>query len=266
MSEQPTPILPYATAGTVNRFYRSANTRGLVTVIMLLVTLGVAVLLIVAFYMQVRLLQDAKAGMGIGRARATANDQRIVSLGGAESILLLATAVCFFLWLYRVTANLPALGVWDAAYGPGRAIGNFFIPFANLILGYRSIREVWTCSAGDRRASAPIVGFWWLAWLGSGVLGQIASGMSSMARTPGQRPDLDALIAMSWMHMAANIAIVVAGVLLVAIIRKINRMQAEKLVGATAPATQAVGPYMVPPLPESIAAAPLPPRPTLGKS
>jgi hypothetical protein len=96
--------------------------------------------------------------------------------------------------------------------------------------------------------------------LGSSVLGQIAAGMSSAAKAPGQRPDLDGLIAMSWMYVATNVAVTVAGLLLVTIILRINRMQAEKLMGATASATEAVGPYMVPPLPEPLQAAPLPPR------
>jgi hypothetical protein len=158
-----------------------------------------------------------------------------VIVEGVKLLVLLATSVIFFIWLYRVTANLPALGVWNSDYGPGRAVGNFFIPFANLILGYRSVRQAWQGSSHDPQLSkSPIVGLWWFFWLASACVAQFAA--SSRPR-PGQASDLNQLIQMSWTYICSDIGYLVAGSLLALVIWRIDRMQAEKFLMRPTPPT-----------------------------
>jgi hypothetical protein len=98
-----------------------------------------------------------------------------------DLIIYFATVVLFVMWLHRSYSNLRAFdpsGPLD--YSPGWAAGSFFIPFANLIIPYRAIREVWQKSAPPDdlvfAAPKPPVYFpvWWLFWLLASIAGNIS--------------------------------------------------------------------------------------------
>lgn len=104
-----------------------------------------------------------------------------------ELLVLLITAVLFFVWLHRVNKNLRPLGALYVEFTPGWAVGWFFIPFANLVMPYRVVKEVWTKSAPDTpgvssalqpTGSAALVGWWWGVWLISNVLLRVAAALS----------------------------------------------------------------------------------------
>src|SRR5262249_36235161 len=60
--------------------------------------------------------------------------------------LFIGSSVLFLIWIHRAFANLPSLGstTREIAPGhratPGAAVGVWFIPIANLVLGYRTVR------------------------------------------------------------------------------------------------------------------------------
>jgi hypothetical protein len=110
-----------------------------------------------------------------------------VSLLGAQHIqrwlnacylaLLLLNAVLFCCWLHRAAGNLRALGARRLEFTPGWTVGWFFVPVANLVMPYRTVRELWLASrspAGwDGRPVVLPVLLWWLAYVMTGFLGQI---------------------------------------------------------------------------------------------
>jgi hypothetical protein len=96
--------------------------------------------------------------------------EALVVLGG---LMMLATFIVFMTWVYRSIANLPALGSMSCRYTPGWAVGWWFIPFANLVHGYKIMATVWEESQPPvvnengfylPRKSA-IVGWWWALYL-----------------------------------------------------------------------------------------------------
>jgi hypothetical protein len=91
--------------------------------------------------------------------------------------LLLLNVVLFCVWLYRAAGNLRALGASRLEFTPGWAVGWLFVPFANLVMPYRTMRELWLASrwpSGWRiRVVVPPVLLWWLAYVLSGILGRI---------------------------------------------------------------------------------------------
>lgn len=71
----------------------------------------------------------------------------------AISSLLLASVVCWIVWLIKVLrwqyiahANLRALG-FPAYYSPGWAIGSWFVPVVNFLTPYLALRELYHGSA-----------------------------------------------------------------------------------------------------------------------
>jgi hypothetical protein len=98
-----------------------------------------------------------------------------------ELIIYLTTVVCFAAWLYRAYGNLRALSPSRPInHTPTLAVGSFFIPFANLIIPYRAVKELWQKSGPPEEAivsePSPPVTFpiWWLFWILASIAGNIA--------------------------------------------------------------------------------------------
>lgn len=129
----------------------------------------------------------------------------------AQAIFILsAIAVCF--WIHRAHKNLFTAGVGGLEFTPAWSIGWFAVPFANLVMPYRAMRELWRrCLAG---AGSP-VGFWWGAYL----LGNILVRISSSSSFQDNPPLLMAAIGES--------ALLVSAILLILIIRRVTAAQRE---------------------------------------
>jgi Domain of unknown function (DUF4328) len=145
-------------------------------------------------------------------------------------VLYLATGVTFIAWLYRAVQNDRALGR-SARHSPGWAIGGWFIPFANFVIPYQVVADLWR-GRGRRRTTLT----WWLAWIvGAGLLwwvpvwtlGQIQIGSTTSAG----RADL-VVFAQENGHGSpvvgmtlAGVVFGLAGILLVRLVRGIASFQ-----------------------------------------
>jgi hypothetical protein len=112
-----------------------------------------------------------------------------VAVGG----LSLMAAIAFFVWTYRVAANLPSLKAPKQEFSPGWAVGYYFIPIMNLFKPYQALVEIWKGSDPGRylretlaEQSTAIVGWWWAAH----ILAAIASRVvTATANAPNPTPD-----------------------------------------------------------------------------
>ena len=98
-----------------------------------------------------------------------------------EIIIYLTTVVFFGLWLYRAYENLRAFDPSRRLnYSSGWAVGSFFVPFVNLVVPYRAVKEVWQKSGPPDEAflsePSPPTWFsiWWLFWLLASFAGNIS--------------------------------------------------------------------------------------------
>ena len=102
-----------------------------------------------------------------------------------ELIIYVTTVVFFCVWLYRAYDNLRAFDPSTGLdYSPAMAVGSFFIPFANLVIPYRAVKEVWQksgipeemmLSLPDAPARFPV---WWMFWLLGSFVGNISMRLS----------------------------------------------------------------------------------------
>ncbi len=78
---------------------------------------------------------------------------------GIKGLLGLACGVVLLVWLYKLFDKLAG----QTKYGPGMAVGGWFIPVANLALPAMILRDAWR-ALHQGRGGLAVVG-WWLAYL-----------------------------------------------------------------------------------------------------
>ena len=98
-------------------------------------------------------------------------------------IIYLATVVFYCMWLYRAHNNLRAFDPWCRTNSSaGWAVGSFFVPFVNLVVPYRSVKEVWQKSGPPNPLAEPgppaSFPLWWTFWLLASFAGRISMRLS----------------------------------------------------------------------------------------
>jgi hypothetical protein len=133
-----------------------------------------------------------------------------------ELVIYIATVVFFCVWLYRAYDNLRAFKPASRLeYSPGWAVGSFFVPFINLVLPYRAVREVWQKSTSPDQAHLSEPGppatfpIWWAFWLLAAFSGNISMRMSFNERVPESTATVVSIVASGLFIIAALLAYLV---------------------------------------------------------
>jgi hypothetical protein len=144
----------------------------------------------------------------------------------------IATVVAYCMWVHRAHRNLRALGVPDLVFTPGWAVGWYFVPIMNLFRPCQAMAELWRASttppapdrpAGWKETALPgLVGVWWGAYVLSGVLTRV-----SMRLGAGDTPGI--LTASVLTSIVASLAMIVAGVAVIRLIRRIDQAQERQV-------------------------------------
>ena len=140
----------------------------------------------------------------------------VVLLALIDVIVYLTTVVFFLTWLYRAYGNLRAFNPGRRLdSSPGFAVGSFFIPFANMVLPYRAVRETWLKSGPPDEAllaepKPPAwFPFWWAFWLLSCFAGNISMRASFEDSVPQNTATIIAAVADGLSILAAVFAYLV---------------------------------------------------------
>ena len=95
----------------------------------------------------------------------------------SAAVAQLATFVLFLMWVYRATANLPALGAGSTRFTPAGAVKVFFIPFVGWVRVYQVMAMIWTESqpraltnAGYPKSRSIFIVIFWYAFLVGGLV------------------------------------------------------------------------------------------------
>lgn len=115
-------------------------------------------------------------------------DETVVTAGGAAdgvtptlilTILAMANAAVWLMvaltflmmvlmWIYRAHANIVEQGV-PMDHSPGWAVGSYFVPFLNLVVPFRAMRELYNRSHGEipehAHSGVDDVFAWWTAFM-----------------------------------------------------------------------------------------------------
>ena len=155
----------------------------------------------------------------------------------------LAAAVACLIWLYRVHANLPALGAQNLKFTPLWAVGWWFIPIGHLFRPYQVLHEIWAGSdpvldvvvrgqGGETtlriEASTAVLGWWWALVVSALALQFYHPFLAAV--TGDDRGEFSSLFYVVLFSVKATSTAlnIVAAVLGILVVLKIDRMQAEK--------------------------------------
>jgi Domain of unknown function (DUF4328) len=96
---------------------------------------------------------------------------------GASVVILLLTMVVFSYWIYAAGRNLSDSGVEELQFTPASRIWWFAVPFANLVMPFRGMRELWNASQGkiDLNENHMLISAWWALWLINNVTANIVN-------------------------------------------------------------------------------------------
>lgn len=133
-----------------------------------------------------------------------------------DALVYLTTVVFFLVWLYRSHNNLRAFYPSRRLdYSAGWAVGSFFIPFVNLVVPYRAVREVWQKSGppeeGLLAEPNPPAWFalWWLFWILSSISNNISLRVTFNESVPERTATLISIVASALTLTAALLAYMV---------------------------------------------------------
>jgi hypothetical protein len=150
----------------------------------------------------------------------------------------IAGGVVFIVWLWRARQNSEELSYGQHSRGRGWAIGSWFTPFVGFWFPYQVVRDVWRASNPNTRmtdgelsraSGGAVVGWWWAAFVVS-WLSTVASYRTARGN-PGDTPEeaLDWLRQIAVMDTVSAVAGVIAGVLVIVIIRQVSGWQTAAL-------------------------------------
>jgi hypothetical protein len=163
----------------------------------------------------------------------------VVTMLGVFGVVSLAIVVCFIMWFFRAAKNNEVLGRTRPRFGPGWAIGGWFIPLANFVIPVLIAQDLWRGSdpsvpRGDDRwkigSRSALVGWWWATF----VLGRfsffIGSGEVENVAADLRRSAYGAIV--------GQLLTIAAAILAILVVRRITERQEECLrvqQGQTAP-------------------------------
>ena len=105
----------------------------------------------------------------------------LIAASGLALLLLLGCGLAFWItlgmWIYRAVSNVRA-ATGDSHAGPGWSVGWWFVPFANLVVPFRVLKDLWSRSGADQRTGKEsLPGIFWTLWIGSVILGVISNAI-----------------------------------------------------------------------------------------
>ena len=161
-------------------------------------------------------------------SRAGAADSLVTAADIVFVLALVALAPCFIVWCWRAAKNQQALGRAPERLGSGWAVGGWFIPLANFVIPVLVVQDLWRGSdvaiaSGDPRwriaERSWLVGWWWGLFLVPLFIGFGADAQDSTT-------ELSTLRGQNLLAFVAMLAVFVATVLGVLVVRRLDERQA----------------------------------------
>lgn len=197
------PVLPPAPDPSIPRLALAAQVLLLVTGAVYLATIAVELFGISAVTRY--LGGDASASPLL-----TTYDQFTLVVSILGLLVLIATAVVWVVWQFRVARQLPGLTRRSA----GWHAGSWFIPVVSLFFPYQNVSDLWR-AIGLTRPSWLIV--WWLLWVVGNAVLQISARVYQFAQS------LDVYLVSMMVGLVGDILMLAAAPLAVLVVRGITR-------------------------------------------
>ena len=155
----------------------------------------------------------------VSEEEVTRSDAGVAAVAVVQLLTLVVTGIVWLVWQHRGQANLIAARVTGLRFTPGWAVGWWFVPFANLVKPFQTMRELWKASGGEEdwghSRTWSLIGWWWAAWLTAGVLGRIGGAVIGGATT------LETVRSGSRVLLLTQLVVLAAAILAIMLIRSV---------------------------------------------
>ncbi|MFF4035330.1 DUF4328 domain-containing protein [Streptomyces sviceus] len=212
-------------AGAPKAWLRSPVGLGRATAILLAVTAAVDVFALGADLYLYDVTGDLAGDTSWDSAldRADLADTLTAVAASAQAAVLLACAVVFVIWLWRVRVNAEVFAPGGHAKARGWVIAGWVVPFVSLWYPRRVVLDVWDASSPEGQPKGhALINVWWASWLLTNVAGRFLAGMADEADTSQEIHDT-----MGQMMFADGVDLV-AALCAAAVVLRLTRMQDEK--------------------------------------
>jgi Domain of unknown function (DUF4328)/Protein of unknown function (DUF2510) len=159
-----------------------------------------------------------------------------------DFLLYVAILVLFIVWMFRVAKNNEALGRAGPSFGPGWAIGGWFIPFGSLVIPALQMQELWkgtdpSVPRGDpgwkRTPQLPLIWLWWVAFaagqlltiIGFNMIGDTAGNSDNVLTVQELVRDLDDVRTGVTLIVVGSILAIVAAITCIPAVLRMTRRQ-----------------------------------------
>ena len=226
MSAGPTPQVESMAA--TNDTFKNPETLTNWTRGFLFACIGISVVLIGSNVLEYLLLVEIKGGSYPGDTVIETSDARQAMLAILQLAVILPTMVFVLMWIYRANYNVRHLGASGLRYSPKGSVGWYFVPVLSLWRPYQAMKEIYQASQAPHEwADKPVpslLPLWWTLWLVS-IL--ITNQNVRLSTRLDENSGVDDFITSNFASQAAAVTEIALTLVLLAIIKKIYRMQVE---------------------------------------
>ncbi|MFF5975931.1 DUF4328 domain-containing protein [Streptomyces sp. NPDC012769] len=148
----------------------------------------------------------------------------------AQSLLLLATAVVFVTWFFRLRRNADVWAPDLQRRAKAWAIAGWFVPIVSLWVPRGVAADIWRASrpepyAADRRGEFVLLNGWWLSFVAATFVGEVGYRIFDDAR------NVDTFVAGANWIVVGDLLNLTAAVLAILVVRRLTSMQHTKATG-----------------------------------
>ena len=201
----------------------------------LYVFMAVCFVNIISNIMQINLVNDYSFrnlySDDVYQVLAEKNDSRVAIVSVLYGIFLISSFFIIGRWLF-VSSKINHLShVKNLSISPGWAVGWYFIPFANLVMPYRSLKETFKASFNKVEWNIEKVPYVFPLWWTTYILSNFCSGVSTRvylsidAYTPNAWKDYNLS---SYLDIIADLLLIINAFALVRIIVTVHNNQKDK--------------------------------------
>ncbi|MFH8934010.1 DUF4328 domain-containing protein [Streptomyces griseosporeus] len=227
----PRPTPPYS--APPGAWLRSPAALGRATVVLLGLVIATDLFACYADWLEMDVTGDLADGVTGTDVidRADRADALYGIAGIAQGVALVATAVVYLCWLWRIRVNAEVFDASGHRMKRGWTIGAWFCPVVNLWFPRRIVADSWDASApwGSRSGHAP-VNAWWTLWLLSLLGDQYAERSYRQAEAAAELREATTTMLFS------DCLDIVAAVLAIVVVVLLTRMQERKVRSGELPA------------------------------
>ena len=184
-------------------------------------------------FMQINLINDYFVkdlySEDVYNVLAEKNDSRVAIVKDLCFIFIFSSCFLIGRWFFVSTKINHLLGIKELNISPGWSVGWYFIPFANLVMPYRSLKETFNASFNSEEWQNNRVPYdfpiWWATFLIGNGLSTTSYRMNSEL---GETYTYEQLNQISYIEIVADVLLIVNAIFLLRIINIIYLNQKDK--------------------------------------